>query len=279
MGTRAALVAVGVLVAMVLGVSAASATVRFVCLRVKPKCAYTSVQAAINGATTGETIHIGPGTYSEHLEIPGSGSATSLTLQGSDGGGTTINNIYDPEDRAVVKIGPGVMVTIAKLTITEGYATQPYEAGGITNEGTLTVKNSTIFDNDNEVGSVGGGGGITNVGTLTVKNSTISDNYSSFVGGGIFSEGTMTVTHSTVSENQAFAGGGIWVSGTLSLYDSTVSGNTALGAYENPSLAGGITNGGTLTGRRDTISGNTPNGIVDEGGGTTNLTNSVVQSP
>jgi len=67
--------------------------------------------------------------------------------------------------------------------------TATQDGGGIFNDGTLTVINSTFYDNT----AVGqndafGGGGIFNWyrGMLTLSNSTISHNFGTPYGGGIF---------------------------------------------------------------------------------------------
>jgi hypothetical protein len=81
----------------------------------------------------------------------------------------------------------------------------------------------------------GSAGGIVNNGTLTVSGCTLSGN-SAFAGGGIDNERTLTVTDCTVSGNSAFFGGGISNdNGSLAVRDSVLTGNTA-------QLGGGIAN-------------------------------------
>jgi hypothetical protein len=95
-------------------------------------------------------------------------------------------------------------------------------------------------------------GGILNDGTLMLTNSTVSGNSSRDVGG-IFNSGNLTLTDSTVSANTATGGflgdGGIFNLGNLTLTNSTVSGNTGTGV-------GGIRNYETLTLINSTVSGN-----------------------
>ena len=83
------------------------------------------------------------------------------------------------------------------------------DGGGIFNDGTLTVTNSTLSGN-----SAGWGGGIANVssGTVTVKDSTLSGNSASEDGGGGIANinGTVTVKNSTLSDNSASEDGGGW---------------------------------------------------------------------
>ena len=61
--------------------------------------------------------------------------------------------------------------TLVGLTITGGLTAD--SGGGIDNDGTLTVTNSTIANNS---AGYGDGGGIYNAGTMTVTNSTIANN-------------------------------------------------------------------------------------------------------
>jgi hypothetical protein len=124
-------------------------------------------------------------------------------------------------------VAPNANATISGITIANGYGYDPYVVGGgIVNNGTLTVSNSTFFGNT----AYYYGGAIYNAGTLTVNNSTFSGNTASCCsGGGIINNGaTLTVSNSTFSGNTAtYRGGGIYeLNGTLTLSNSIVAGNT-----------------------------------------------------
>jgi hypothetical protein len=106
--------------------------------------------------------------------------------------------------------------------------------GGIWNyaNAALTVNDSTISGNSALGSSFYGpsrGGGIANDGTLTLTNSTVSGNVSNFgSGGGIHNTGTATLESSTVSGNSGNSGaGGIVNSGTLNTRNSIIAGNTS----------------------------------------------------
>jgi hypothetical protein len=125
---------------------------------------------------------------------------------------------------------------LSNSTISGNTATATSEAGGggISNVGALTIGNSTIANNSVTAPTQAGGGGLYSTGSLTVSNSTISGNTvsmtsSTSLAGGIgVAGGTAAVTNSTVSGNSAVAGGGIGVvSGTLTLANDIVAGNTA----------------------------------------------------
>ena len=202
LGARAALVAVGVLVAMVFGVSAASAATLKVCESGPPKCAYSSIQAAINAANSGDTIQIAPGTYDGHVEVPGSGSATSLTLQGPrarktrtiTGNGTIMSDVKI--------LGPGETVAISGVTLTGGGQSTATEGGGIfVYESTVTLTNSTVSGN----AGFFGGGIFTVRSAVTLNNSTVSGNSTDGdEGGGILSEeGTLTLNNSKAQRQRS----------------------------------------------------------------------------
>src|SRR5262249_6003198 len=106
--------------------------------------------------------------------------------------------------------------------------------GGVYNDGTLTVGNSTLSDNS----PTGGGGGINNIGSLVLVNSTLSGNSTTRFGGGILcTEGTsdVRITNSTLtgnggdSDNDSDGSGGGYfftgAGGSLTLNNSIVAGN------------------------------------------------------
>ena len=144
--------------------------------------------------------------------------------------------------------------TFQNLTIRNGFGNEL--AGGIANDGALTIKNAALAGNTAGVGIAG----VYNEGTLTVINSTFSDNIA--VGGGaIVNAGTLTVTDSTFSGNFSEGGGGISNDGTLIITNSTFSQN---GGH----TAAGISNSGTVTVISSTFSDNSGGaggGVYNEG--------------
>ncbi|MFN8420946.1 MAG: choice-of-anchor Q domain-containing protein [Anaerolineae bacterium] len=190
---------------------------------------------------------------STNLFIDGPG-ANLLTVRRNSGGNYNIFVVLRD-----------VTAAIDGLTLTNG----ANNGGGIANQGTVTLTNSTISGN-----SGGIGGGIFNNGpsaTLTIVNSTISGNTATTnVGGGIANlGGTLTVTNSTISGNFAAAGGGISVaSGSLltTITNTTISGNsTSSGTGGNIYVANNST---ILTTLRNTIvAGGTCTGSLNDGGG------------
>ena len=175
-----------------------------------------------------------------------------------DGPGASIVTISGNNAVGVFDIAAGVTASLSGLTISGG--TNNQSGGGIENEGTLTVADSTI---DNNTASAGGG--INNDGTLTVTDSTIDDNSAPF-GAGIYNDGALTVTGSSIGSNSAseFGGGVDNDDGGIATFtSSTIEMNSAV------FNGGGVLNrgGSTLTVTSGTVSSNT----AASGGGIFNL--------
>jgi predicted outer membrane repeat protein len=159
------------------------------------------------------------------------------------------------------------------------------EGGGIYNDGgTVMIINSSVSNNFaglKDPQPLSYGGGISNYGTLTITNSSIYGNQCGQSGGGIYSPGTLTIASSLVSANRAvtkFGGrsGGIFA-GTLTFMNSTLSNN-----YANLSTGGMEVGGGVIT--NSTISRNNgsisvfgvleiENTILNASAGSANITN------
>jgi CSLREA domain-containing protein len=229
---------------------------------VAPPTRACTLRAAIQEANAlpgTDEIILTPNTYLLNivtdLDITG-----SLTITGGGASSTVIDGNRNARfGRGVLAIGSGITVSISGVTIRNG---EVETGGGIANQGTLTLTNSTVSGNSASFF----GGGIYNNGTMRVENSTVSGNGTkegggiADEGGGIYNSGTMTLTNSTVSGNRAFmfaGGGGISNQGTLTLTNSTVSGNSA-------GYAGGILNNARaiLTVINSTVSGNSASGDI-----------------
>ncbi len=216
---------------------------------------------------------------SSNIDLEGPG-ADKLTVQRSQAEGTPGFGIFH--------VTPGATVTLAGLTIANGAGRGGWHfpsgmAGGIFNEGTLTVHGCVISgssggssDSASDMSSfesyfdsfttpsridpticacisyedaVTFAGGINNRGTLTVSDSTFSGNNATN-GGAILNDGTVSVSNSTFSGNSARSGGGIYNSGTLTIDHSTLRRNVSRNG-------GGIYNSGLLTISNSSFFGNT----------------------
>jgi hypothetical protein len=222
-----------------------------------PQTACKTIGRAIALCSSGDTIRVAPATYTENLTISislkviGSGAKTTIVDGGSVGTVFTISSTT-------------ANVTLSKLTIRNGRASSG--GGGVQNNGTLTVKDSTISSNygddaggiNNWVGaslavnrvtiignSSTAAGGISNLGALmTINNSTISGNSSPVRAGGIYNQAPAAINNSTITGNWVKPGdwgaGGIWNDlATLTLNNVTITSNSA---YNDDFNAGGIYN-------------------------------------
>jgi len=171
-----------------------------------------TIQNAIYNVDAGGTVQIAAGTYYQGYLI----IDRDVTLQGE---GTTSTIIDGFAGLRVVNVNSAVTATISSLTIQNGRASGNAHAGGIWNQGTLTLTNCIIQNNragDGDPGFSGGnGGGIYNEGTLTINSCTISNNRAGNGsdgangghGGGIYNAGTLTINGCTISNNMAGNGG------------------------------------------------------------------------
>lgn len=178
------------------------------------------------GVTGTITLTSGDLVATDHLTIDGPGAA-SLTVSGNN-------------TSRVLRVNPGVTLNVEDLTIADGFATGPDEAGnggGILNFfGTLTVTNTTFSGNTAD--GISGGAIVSYGNDLTVAKSTFSDNFAHDSGGGI-AGGALTVTDSTFSGNSTATGsGGGIVAGGDTIDCSTPVTVTSSTFTENSSGAG-----------------------------------------
>ncbi len=259
-----------------------------------------SLRQTIADASSGDTITFAHDLRGQTITLTSGELEVSqdLTIDGPGSGELAVSG--DDSSR-VFQIDPGADVTISGLTITDGLAS---DGAGISNQGTLTLENCAVTDNqanEDQPGFVvfpGIGGGLDNaaLATMTILGSTISGNasvgttvFTEAQGGGIANDGIMTITNSTVSDNQALANGGTFGEGgyafgggifelnpgngpsTVSLVNSTVSDNQAIGGSPSGSsvFGGGAAFGGGAfmeVGTTLTVSGSTIDGNQAIGG-------------
>jgi predicted outer membrane repeat protein len=206
-----------------------------------------TLRAALGSAADGDTINFAvTGTIlltNGELLV-----SNSVTIAGPSPGFLAVNG--QGSDR-VFHIAPSGRVTIAGLTITNGYARFPQLpfSGGILNDhAALTVSNCVITGNP--------GGGLYNNGQDTgdafviVRDSTLANNSGT---GGIWNDGeypgggaTVVVSNCIIRGNSSYYGGGIrnlgleGGSASVEVYGTTIISNSAASGY-----GGGIYNGGS----------------------------------
>jgi hypothetical protein len=204
-----------------------------VCSRQQP-C--RSIRRAIRVATSGDTIQIAAGTYSENLTIN-----KNLIIKGAGVGGTTLDGRGTD---SVVRV-LGANVKILNLTVKNGNA-NILSGGGIFNTGRLRIKKANITSNIADEG-----GGIYNAGTLRLQKVNLISNNAMDFGGGLSNHGTATLKQVTIASNTAGYSAGIENRGDLRIEQSTIRNNSAYSG-----AAGGISNFAALVMGNVTISGN-----------------------
>jgi LPXTG-site transpeptidase (sortase) family protein len=211
----------------------------------------TNVPACSNAITVSNNNDSGAGSLRQAMAdlCPGGtitfGGDTSITL--------TSDTLTVDKDMSIDGTGHSVTVSggytlivftvysgeirLNHLTITNGFANF---GGGIFNNGTLTVQNSTFSGNRAALE----GGGIFNYGTMTVQNSTFSGNWASGPGGGIFNFGMLALSNTIIAN--APANGVCGNAGTIATNDHNLidDGSCSPALSGDPKLGPLADNGG-----------------------------------
>jgi beta-glucanase (GH16 family) len=196
-----------------------------------------SLRRAIDVIADGGSISFDPGLAGGTIVLSSGPlwiSGKSVTIDGADAPGLTVSG--GGTDRVFI-IDPGATANISHLTIADGYGWQL--AGGILNNGSLTLDHATVTGNTmaTDAGDFWqGGGGIYNGegATLELIDSSVVDNTAAWSGGGVYSffNTDTTIVRSTISGNVSNdVGGAIRMLGNATIVNSTISGNTATGWY------------------------------------------------
>jgi hypothetical protein len=208
----------------------------------------------------GATIRLPPGVYFLMIAptiTPGPKNGdldllAPMTIVG-DGPSATIIDANEL-DRVIVTDADAV--TLRGLTIQHGRRLDSF-GGGIQNEGSLTLENVVVFDNDALAAA-----GIASTGTLVLRDCIVWDNEASQIGGGIVAtgRGSAHIADSWIRENRAgTSGGGIANAVEMRVERTLIDGNSA------EETGGGILNiFGTLLVVNSTV---WQNGAVLRGGG------------
>ncbi len=182
----------------------------------------------------GGVINLAPGVYdlTSQLEIRRNGTQ----LRAVEPGNTTLSYTgaaNNSKSRVLEVWATGVVVD--GLKITGGKNPTDDGGGGVEVErgANLTLSRSWVTGNTDSYG-----GGVFNEGTITIVDSTISGNTASVKGGGLLNEGTATVTNSTIESNTSYWGSAIASFSTINLSHTTIVRNvttdssTSLGALQ-----------------------------------------------
>jgi hypothetical protein len=244
------------------------------------------------------TVTITDATFAGNAGMSGGGiyNAGTLTVTASLFSGNSAQGGFEPGNGAGIANDTQGVATIVRSLFSDNSASVfSGDGGGILNDGTMTVMDSTVSGNNTAGARVAAAGGIGNTGILTIIDSTISGNSVTAVfsdsGGGIFNSGTLVINQATISGNSvqgspapgssspAAAGGGLANTGMVTILDSTISGNSAIGVEEmgSPGVGGGIYNStGTLSIQNTILAGNSAFSASDVAGALTSLGHNLI---
>jgi len=157
-----------------------------------------------------------PSAVSQNIKVVGTAGNVTITKLTVENGGNR-SGIRCPGGN--LSIDAGATVVLRKVAVLGG--ANFCEAGGIINDGTLTLDQSIVSHNIGDAV-----GGIQNRGTLKIERTTISYNFGSDAVGAIASDGPLTVTNSTLSGNHSSYGPSAIVnSGAAVLNNVTITNN------------------------------------------------------
>ncbi|MCX8072238.1 MAG: hypothetical protein N3C12_07295 [Candidatus Binatia bacterium] len=145
------------------------------------------------------------GTIVLREQLPAIASARTAGSLRIDGGQRV--TVSGNDSVRVLVVSREAEVTLSDIRIERGRA---HPGGAISNDGTLTVSNSTFSNNNNNNFPGARGGAIYNTATLTISNSTFSKNTATSEGGAINSGGSLVAKRVLLSENVANGGGGVF---------------------------------------------------------------------
>lgn len=187
----------------------------------------TAVDACPAGGGA-DIISIPAGLYSLTLGLPGEDAnqggdldiTQDLTILGDEQAGVIIDG--NANDRVIHIFGS--KVTIARLTIRNGYLATGTGAGiAVNSTASLVLNRVTLTGNE----AASSGGALDNTGTLQMRDVLFTNNAASS-GGALLNTGSLKITGATFANNAAsLKGGGIDNSNPATLTNVTFSGNTA----------------------------------------------------
>jgi predicted outer membrane repeat protein len=195
-----------------------------------------TISEAIEAASDGDIIQVGPGVFRENLSISGK----RISIRGEMYLGPTIIDGSAPSNDcgSCVLVTGGSELVLDSLVLRNGTGCPVYgirRGGGLYSEfATVELVNITIEDCSvllDPFGSDSWGGAVCNYfGSLNLSRCTFRNNVSEGSGGAIWSsEGPLSIIDSVFTGNAAINGGAVSVDGgTVSIDFCSFRGNTAL---------------------------------------------------
>jgi hypothetical protein len=187
---------------------------------------YTTIQEAIMSSVNGDTIIVGPGTYTENIDFQGkaiivmSGQGPDVTIIDGNQAGSVVTFQSDEDSTSVLD----------GFTLTNGAAGN---GGGIyCVDSSPTISGNIITNNE---ATDGMGGGILCVGITTpcfaapiLTRNTIVNNMA-VSGGGIYCDFSCAprLENNAIKGNSADSGGGIYCNDDATMINNTITENTA----------------------------------------------------
>ena len=248
---------------------------------------YSTIQEAIDNASSGEVITVSEGIYKESIDFKGK----NITLQSSDPNDpeVVVNTVIDGNNNGTVvafKNGENDSAKLAGFTITGGsgsreqYRVTSYSGsrlsfdrnygGGILISGNSSpvIVNNFIVDNrtrniSSDVLGVGAGIAVLDSSSPEIINNTIAGNYSGGHGGGIavWYEAAPIIANNTIEKNHADdIGGGILVAMmcSIDISDNIIRDNTSSdwgGGIYIAHMSSGSINGNIIENNEATTAG------------------------
>ncbi len=258
-------------------------------------CTLREAIDAANAAPGDDVVLVPAGTYllnfqlyiASNVKLQGSGQ-TSTIIDGQgitrvlyilEGGGSpvyqvSIRDLTLRNGNSGAALGGGIWnggtTTLERVSVADNRANSQAGIANVFN-GSLTVIDSLISNND-AVGTGGAGGGITSSGgNVAIINSTVTGNDApSGLGGGLYiAGGSASIDRSLISNNHVLdRGGGLYFTAPITVTNTTISGNSAQGTTSTSvptDGGGGVLGSGSATFANVTIFNNSAPGTKTAG--------------